>query len=633
MLIFLGVFVHAQVEPEKQLPKDTLVIDSGKKDSLKVFKPTTQDYLYQTQFSEKKIFDTTFTIQRSYSATQYNHRDNFGKIQFANIGAGFQPLVYEADSEKNLAVLPTTKSFNIVGIKDVQYYDVKTPTTIFHFNNAMKNGGELHTTYTQNVGKRFNFAIDYLGLRSLGAYTNSLSANNNTLFSGHYQSKNNRYKAFAHYLHQNVNDQEYGGIANLDYFLNGAAEFKTRTNLQINLTNSNTQFSYRRYYLSQQLVPFNSEKYPFIIRHTIYNQTNKYYFTTVPESYYGNSSADLVANYPYTSKKYSNNFSNTLSLLFDRKNFKIDAGLRYQIIKLGVGEPLQINNISIPAEISENRIGAVANLQMQVQKKMALNSNFEYSNGKAFGNFIKSENTVEIEPIKDYLLNAHLNFQTSAPSFNFLMNTSVYNKFNYYFSDFKNETVTKLGGNISLKKWDVLAKINLYKIDNYAYFDATGLPHQSDSSLNISQIGAENTFKYKKFNLNSTLQLQSALSNKDLLPMPNFIGRLNFFYQAKAFKNAAEIQTGIKVYYFSNFASRDYLPVLNEFVSPNSKAYNIGGQPIVDAFFNMKAKRMYLYAEAQHLNTILFKNQSYTAPYFPISDFRLNLGIIWYLFS
>jgi hypothetical protein len=34
--------------------------------------------------------------------------------------------------------------------------------------------------------------------------------------------------------------------------------------------------------------------------------------------------------------------------------------------------------------------------------------------------------------------------------------------------------------------------------------------------------------------------------------MPSFVGRLNAFYQTKAFKNAAEIQTGIKVYYFRN---------------------------------------------------------------------------------
>jgi hypothetical protein len=71
-------------------------------------------------------------------------------------------------------------------------------------------------------------------------------------------------------------------------------------------------------------------------------------------------------------------------------------------------------------------------------------------------------------------------------------------------------------------------------------------------NLNISQIGGEATFKYWKLNFNTKLLFQSALSEKESFPMPSFVGRLNAFYQTKAFKNAAEIQTGIKVYYFRN---------------------------------------------------------------------------------
>jgi hypothetical protein len=66
---------------------------------------------------------------KSYQFSQFNNRDNFGKIQFANIGSGFQDLVFSVNKEQNLALLPTNKSHFIVGIDDVKYYDVKTPTT------------------------------------------------------------------------------------------------------------------------------------------------------------------------------------------------------------------------------------------------------------------------------------------------------------------------------------------------------------------------------------------------------------------------------------------------------------------------------------------------------------------------
>ncbi|WP_027377069.1 putative porin [Kaistella palustris] len=634
--LFYGFFASAQVvnktDSNRVKPQDTLVIDSGHKDSLTIFKPTIYDYTYQTRFSEKKIFDTAFTQDKTFIFTQYNNRDNFGRIQFANIGAGFQPLVFEVNTEQNLALLPTRKSFFILGINDIKYYDVKTPTTAFIYHNSMSSGAELQSTYTQNIGRDFNFAVEYMGLRSLGFYKNSLAANNNIIFSGHYTSPNKKYEAFAHYIHQNVNNQENGGVADIGLFLNGSSNFNNRLNLPVNLNSSDSRFAYRRYYLSHEFRPFASEKFPFKIRHTIYQQTNKYYYAQgTAESFYFNEPSELI-DYPLSSKKYSKDLSNTVSVLFDQTNFKLDAGVRHQLIRLGIGEALP-GYLGIPQELSENRIGAVGNLLIKLWDKVELSSNLEFSGGKEFGSYVSSRNVLKFEPIKDYFVNARVNFQSAAPTFNLLINPSVYKKLNYYLANPNNETVTQIGGDVNLKWFNTVLSGNYFRIDNYTYLTSAGLPQQSSAALNISQIGGEATFSYGKFHLNPKVLFQSALSNKELFPMPNFIGRANLFWQSKAFKNAAEIQTGIKVYYFTKFASRDFFPVLNEFVLPGADSYSIGGQPIVDVYFNLKVKRMFIFIEGQHLNTTILQNKSFAAPNYPIYDFRLNLGIVWYLFS
>ncbi|WP_226063807.1 putative porin [Kaistella polysaccharea] len=635
-LLFFSYGVHAQTlnktDSNRVKPSDTLVVDSGFKDSLKIFKPTIYDYTYQTQFSEKKIFDTVFTKDKTFIFTQYNNRDNFGRVQFANIGSGFQQLVYEVNAEQNLSLLPTNKSYFIKGIDQIKYYDVKTPTTAFVYHNSMRNGAVLQSTYTQNIGKTFNFAVEYTGLRSQGLYRNSLASNNSTEFSGHYLSKNAKYEVFAHFIHQNVNNQENGGIADIDLFLNGNSDFNNRENLEVNLSNSTSRFGYRRYYFSQEFRPFASEKFPFKIRHTIFHQGNKYYYNqSAPENYYFTEASELL-DYPASSKKYSKNLSNTVSILFDKENFKLDAGLRHQIIKLGIGADLP-SNLNIPTELSENRLGAVGNLKINLWNKVALNSNLEFSSGKEFGSFLRSQNLLRFEPIPDYFVNAKVNFQTSSPSFNLLINPSVYKKFNYYLEDPKNESITEIGGDVNLKWFQSKVFGNFFRIDNYTHLNTEAQPEQSSSSLNISQLGGEATFSYGKFHLNPKVLIQSSLGNKDVLPMPNIVGRANLFWQSKAFKKAAEIQTGIKVYYFSKFASREYFPVLNEFILPDANSYSIGGQPIVDVYFNLKVKRMFFFIEAQHLNTTIMKNKSFTAPYYPLYDFRLNLGIVWYLFS
>ncbi|MEJ5051275.1 putative porin [Chryseobacterium culicis] len=639
ILFSLGFVAKAQVvnkadakpQPQKE---DTLVIDSGKKDSLKIFKPTINDYQYQTQFSEKKVFDTVMTFDKTYIFSQQNNKDNFGRVQPANIGSGFNPLVFEVNAEENLSLLPSNKSYMIIGANDVKYYDVKTPTATFVYHNAMRNGAALRSTYTQNIGKRFNFALEYMGLRSQGLYRNSLSANNNTLFSGHYVSKSGNYELFAHYLHQNVNNQESGGITEDNLFMNGDSNYSNRQNAQVNLASSSSQFSYRRYYLSHQFTPFNSGKFPFSIRHIISHQGNKYYYNqTGLESYWYDAPTDLVNGFPLTTKKYSENFSNTVSLIFNNEKFKLDAGVRYQMIKLGIRDVVALNGVPFPGELKENRIGAVGNLQVKLWDKIQLNSFLEFSNGSQFKSYLKTTNNLKFEPIKDYFVNAKVNFQSAYPSFNYLLNTSVYNNFNYYLENAKNQSVMEVGGSINLKWFKTEIFANYFRIDNYTYFDSNGSPKQSNNSVNISQIGGDATFSFNKFHLNTRVHFQNTLTNKELLPMPGFIGRANFFYQTQAFKKAAEIQAGVKVYYFSKFASRDYFPVLNEYILPNANSFSIGGQPIADIYINMKVKKMFFFIEGQQIGTVISNNKAYAFPHYPVYDFRLNIGIVWYLFN
>ncbi|PZU91121.1 MAG: hypothetical protein DI529_01205 [Chryseobacterium sp.] len=633
LLLFLNININAQQinkTDSNKISSDTLKVDSGEKDSLEIYKPTIYDYQFKKRFSEKKIYDTTFAIERSYIVTQYNKKDNFGKIQYANVGSGFQNLVYEKNAEQNLSLLPENKSFYLLGENDINYYDVKTPTTTFFYNNAMQNGGQLHTTYTQNVGKDFNFAIEYMGLRSQGLYSNSLASSNNTIFSGHYTSKNGKYEAYAHYIHQNVNNQENGGIADVNLFLDGNSEFNNRLNVETNLSGAESRYGYRRYYFSQEFAPFDPAKYPFKLRHTIFHQGNKYYFseTAADLDFFGGTD---ITGFPLGSKKFSNNLSNTFSLVWDNEKFKLDAGFRHQYITFGNKNAFPLLNI--PGYFKEQRFGAVGNLQIKLLDKIQLKSFLEISKGSNFGDYIKTTNELVFEPIKDYLIEGRVNFQSAYPSFNYLVNSSHYLNYNYYLQNPNNEAVTQIGGTLKLAKWfNTQLFVDYYRIDNYTYFDNSAKPQQSSSSLNISQIGGEATLGYKRFHLNGRVLFQKALTNDNLLPMPDFIGRVNLYYQAPAFKKAAEIQAGVKLYYFTKFASREFSPILNEYILPGTNPYSIGGQPIVDIYFNMRVKRMFFYVEGQHINQTFMQNKSFTAPNYPIYDFRLNLGIVWYLF-
>ena len=416
----------------------------------------------------------------------------------------------------------------------------------------------------------------------------------------------------------------------MDNFTSGDSRFNSRKNLTVNLHNTYTRMAVRRFYFSHYFAPFDVEKFPFKLSHTIFYQTNKYFYTQDgTENYYSSS---LITDYPTNNKKKSTKFSNTVSLLFDNETFRAEAGVRYQNISYKSFYPLIISGIQEDSKFKENRLGLVGNLKIKLWDKINLNSDLEISNGKAFGNYLNSENHLTFEPIEGYSIGGHVKFKSAVPSFNYLMNTSFYQDYNFKYSDFKNQNVLEIGADLNLKWFDTKLFANYFRIGQLAYFNSSAMPQQSSSSVNISQIGGEATFTYRKFNFNAKVLVQNVLNNKDVLPLPEFIGRANVYYQSKIFKKAAEIQTGIKAYYFLKFASQQYFPILNEFILPSTDSYSIGGRPLVDVYFNMKVKRMMIYAEAQHLNTTFMKNQSYAAPFYPVADFRLNLGLVWYLF-
>ncbi|NAW52036.1 hypothetical protein GNY06_11875 [Elizabethkingia argentiflava] len=635
-LIWLSGTISAQVinkTDNNRITGDSVIIDNGRKDSIKIFKPSIQDYKFRTEGGADKIFDIALTPDKTFIFSQFNNKDNFGKVQFPNSGQPFNPLMFELMPQQNLAVLPTGKAFNMLRVADIRYYDVKTPTTTFIYHNAPGNGSVLSSSYTQNVGKNFNFSINYMGLRAKGLYQRNLSVNNNFNFSSHYQNQSGRYEFFTHYLNQNVNNEENGGIKLLDQFLGGDSRFENRQNVEINLSSSESFFNYRRYYWSHSYGLFKIDgAYPLKLKHTFINEGNKYYYVqNGSENFYNPYAPEVIKDFTPSSKKYSKKFTNIIGLVFNKPAFKLDAGLKYQKITLGTNGILLQNEVS-PLEWKENRLGIEGNLQIKLWNKFNLDSHAEYTTGNKFGNFIQINNDIRFATKENFAVEGKLNFQSAAPSFNFLLNGSIYKNFNYA-PDFKHQSILEAGGLIKLKWLDASGFINYFNINNNTYLNAQRKVEQLSSSINITQIGGGATLSYKKFHLHGKVLFQSAINNKEVFPMPHFIGRANLYFQSHAFKDAAEIQTGIKAYYFDKFRSREFFPVLNEFALAGNSSHAIGGYPIMEMYFNMKVKSMMLFIEGQHINTAIGHNKSFAAPYYPVADFRLNLGIVWYIFS
>lgn len=98
-------------------------------DSLKVFIPTIKDYVFWQINAPKQVMDTALSIQSYYKQNIYN-RDLFGYQVGSNLGLALNPLVYDID-QPNQGILPAGKRHLYIRPEDVEYFNVKTPTTHF----------------------------------------------------------------------------------------------------------------------------------------------------------------------------------------------------------------------------------------------------------------------------------------------------------------------------------------------------------------------------------------------------------------------------------------------------------------------------------------------------------------------
>ncbi|MDR2123158.1 MAG: putative porin [Flavobacteriaceae bacterium] len=626
---------------EKTKEKTETNITSGTdNDSLKHYNPTIESYKYWTENLPKTVFDTVLTLDKYYKNRMYNHKDNFGTMPFSNIGQTFAPLLYTTEMNSPIDLIPTGKSFNLLEAEEIRYFDVQTPMTEFQYNNGYKQGHSLSSTFTHNLNSQINYSVQYKGLRSEGKYMEQLASNNTLLFTTNFHTRNRRYNLWAHYLVSNVNNEENAGIQFPENFENGDARFKNRNRLEVNLTGAKSMFQKRRFYLGQQFEIINTKKreYPVSLKnifsaestHYTYDETeNLTTFFAEPEDIFDANNI----NGHFNSKKLRK-ISNSTTAVFDWSDkLHIEAGLKYEHLEFSLNHIVD-PDITYPKDIKDERLGAVGNLAFNWKEGIVLRSKAEAMTGNEFKNSYFLDNHLTIQPIKNYYLEVDVGVKSQIPSLNLLYNQSFYKKFNYYISDPKEERTVRAGGALHVKPFNTKVSARFFNIGHYTFLDEESLPKQTTSPVNIVQMGLQNSFQYKKFHLETNLAFQKITNNKEILPLPEFIGRATLYYQSKIFKNNAEFQLGINSYYFSKFKSRVFFPVTNEFrLQTNTENYSIGEYPILDVFLHFKVKRMLIILEGQHFNAGFTGYDFYSSPRNPYIDFRLNIGILWYIFT
>ena len=594
------------------------------------------DYKLISFKNDTTIVDTTLTIQKEYKFN-FLRKDNFELLAFQNQGQTFNNLGYNFQKASQFPDIGfRAKQFNYYNLEDVKYYQVPTPTTEIMYRTGFEQGQVLDGFFTLNFSKRFNVGIAYKGIRSLGAYRQSLVSSGNFRMSFHYESPKGQYAIKGQVVNQDIFNQENGGLneTSLANFINDDPNFSSnRGRLDVNLNDAENTLEGKRLFFEHTYKLLSSKDSlsekdfsNLKIGHSFLRDSKFYRFnqSTFTTNIFGSANENNAVNDKTDYLLYNNQVFLDFNSKYVLGRFRVKAD--YTTYNYGYDELLNINAVKT-GTVTNNRLegkavsfGADWNAKI---KNFHINATASITpgSGRLSGNNLYGEAFYKKDSL--YTIKGRLSINSKSPNFNFLLHQSRYDTFNWQ-NDFKTVDTRNIGGDIETK-WGN-ASVDLTNIDNYAYFDVNGVAQQATSSLTYLKAKLSKEFKLGKFALDNTVMYQK-VENSAVLRVPEFVTRNTLYYSDNWFKgNPLYVQIGTTFKYFTKYKANAYNPLLGEFTLQNTTDI---GYPTVDFFFNARVRRTRIFFKIENATSSFTKKNYFSAPNYPYRDLAIRFGLVW----
>ena len=595
--------------------------------------PPINKYLIFDQKGDSTVVDTSLTLKKYYKFN-YIRKDNLEKLKFSNFGQSYNSLTYSYEKSSLPFSSFSSKQHAYLKSSEVKYYKVPTPLTELLFKSVMKQGQFTDVLFSTNTSENFNFSIAFKGMRSLGNYQNILSGLKKFRFTSNYNSINEKYKFKIHYVSQNFENRENGGLTNssIDNFESEDNLFSERSKLSVKFEDATNYFLSKRFFLDHQFRILKSKKNnSLFIGHIFeYETTYNAFEQNNPTPFYGNSVSPI--NDKTQIKTMSNKFYTYLSSKFfgDIKVSYLNYNYNYLTNALSSSElGFNENENSISFELKNNIFNH--ELRGKLEKNLF---------GDRLGDLI---NIIMVSQNKNFNYSLGFNTLNKHPGLYFELFESNYSEIRWA-NKLNSVKINNINLEFSSRTFGSL-NFDYSKIDNFTYFDLKDkstlndeqdlklIPkvNQHSNSINYLKLKWQKEFNFGKFALDNSFIFQNVDQDQNILNLPNYIFRNTIYFSDHVFKRAMFLQTGLTFKYFSNYYANEYNPLISSFHIQNDK--KIGNFPMIDVFVNARIKRTRLFLKAEHINSTITGNNFYSTPSYPYRDFIIRFGLIWNFFN
>lgn len=218
------------------------------------------------------------------------------------------------------------------------------------------------------------------------------------------------------------------------------------------------------------------------------------------------------------------------------------------------------------------------------------------------------------------MVRAYVDFTNLKPSYflrEFVSNHYIWS------NNFGKTRRLRFGGEIDIPHTRTRLSAGLENVQNLVYFNAEGRPVQHSGNVQVFSATLRQDVKAGIFNWQNRITYQKS-SNQHVIPLPDLTVYSNMFILFRVATLRAQI--GVDCTYTTRYSALGYNPAVMSFT--NEWQQQVGNYPMLNAYANLKLKKVKFYVMLSHFNQGLFGGSNYfSALHYPLNPRRFLFGL------
>ena len=522
-------------------------------------------------------------------------------------------------------------------LKNIQFYDAQSPFTEASYTQGGKKEAFFRIRHTQNIGKSFNFGIEFQRVNSEGTYVRQATAHSAVRLNFWFRPGSERYQAFAGIVYHKGASFENGGIT-----ASGDSLFQTNTenNRQlypVNLDKARNKV-FRNGFLLRQTFDLirpgtdssGLRKAGAIVRlqHTVqYNFNRHSYDDENPINAYYSTIEDSARTFlDYYNTQWENEFAllkiSTQADSSKKMHWEAKAFIKQQAVHSWMD--IQLNDTIQNFKTINQSVGGKFVYHLSPALKIHAQAE-SFVSGFNSGD-ISISTALELKPSKGLKLKVGLESMSQEAVFQLQQFAS---NFGSWDTSFQKISINRIFGEIEIKKLNLHFRMSNHIIGNWVLLAQNGRPIQSDKTLNVLSAQMTQQINIRKWHLQSRLLIQQ-VNDESQVRLP-LIQYQECIYREGLISKTTPWRFGLDVIGCTDFKANAYQTQSGLFYLQDT--FKNKGLIQANFYVSVKVRRARIFAMLEHVNAGLQGINAYVIPNYPLSDRLFKLGFTWVFFD